>query len=659
MRGSKTGVGALSLVALLALGACGGGGGGGTAFPIVPPGTAPTAPPAGPDTPAPPATPPATTLRIGILPDTQGSDSGVALQPMKAILDLYEKSGVNVVLAVGDLVENGTASEYKLWRDMAEKYRSKMTILPIMGNHEPKGIDQDWYDTVESFIPADAEHMPGSRNKNYVVVRDNVLLINISYGWLERSYEFVEAMVARHGPKVDHIILQTHNSFAGNRYGLVRENIVDGSISIVNDVKFRDVYDKYRQLFAAHDVIYVSGHEHHYSRSVVRDDNDLAFTQIVSGNAAYKGYESRFGEHERIQSMLMLKVRNEATGSIDANASIFEITGPAMDYRSYFVTHSVFSNTDAPQQLAAPEWQMMDRFVRTKDRCEKVVYPSSVPAHVQRNSVYDPSYRTSTCVSAGGSRARLLDGRNDTFNRHDTRTRSMSATPGYSFAASNREMESMMYRYMFVRDASFSPNLNNSQRARVVNEGTPDEEVEVRGTTIDLKKLVALNWKPAAADTLSDQLVVSGIAGQDGTYIDAYGRTKGIQADTGLAGSLGDGTGGGQAPVVLPAHAKGGWTLSDDKAGDSYVLEFSVPEGRSAADTMLARYDNASGKWVPLAAPACVSRAAYRSAYLGAAPGDVAASCAAGTIVGYDAQASAYWARLNQDGRFALIALAQ
>jgi hypothetical protein len=37
----------------------------------------------------------------------------------------------------------------------------------------------------------------------------------------------------------------------------------------------------------------------------------------------------------------------------------------------------------------------------------------------------------------------------------------------------------------------------------------------------------------------------------------------------------------------------------------------------------------------------------------------VAASCAAGTIVGYDAQASAYWARLNQDGRFALIALAQ
>ncbi|MGJ7544330.1 metallophosphoesterase family protein [Variovorax sp. LT1R16] len=651
----KKSVGALSLMALLTVAACGGGGGGGgVASPTLPPASAPSTPPT---TPAPPATPAATTLRIGILPDTQGSESGVALHPMKAILDLYEKSGVNVVLAVGDLVENGTASEYKLWREMAEKYRSKMTILPIMGNHDPKGIDQDWYDTVESFIPADAEHMPGSRNKNYVVVRDNVLLINISYGWMERAYDFVEAMVTKHGPKVDHIILQTHNSFAGNRYGLVRENIVDGSISIVNDVKFRDAYDKYRKLLAAHDVIYVSGHEHHYSRSVVRDDNDLAFTQIVSGNSAYKGYETRFGEHERIQSMLMLKVQNEATGSIDANASIFEITGPAIDYRSYYVTHSVFSNTDAPQQLATPEWKMMDRFVRTKDRCEKVVYPTSVPAHVQRNGLYDSSYRTSACTSAGGSRARLLDGRNDTFNRHDTRTRAMSATPGYSFASSNREMESMMYRYMFIRDESFSPNLNNSQRARVVNEGTPDEEVEVRGTTIDLKKLVSLNWKAAGVDTLSDQLLVSGIVGQDGTYIDAYGRPKDMQTATGLAGSLGDGTEGGKVPVRLPAHAKRGWALENDKTGDSYVLEFSLPKDRSVADTVLARYDASSGKWIALTTPTCVSKAAYQSAYLTTLPGDVDASCGASTVVvGYDAQASTYWARLNQDGRFAIIA---
>jgi hypothetical protein len=649
MDGLKKSLGLLALVAVAAMGGCGGGGSDTAVAPVAPPTAAPPE--------APPANSPAVaTLRIGILPDTQGSDSGVALHPMKAILDLYEKSGVDVVLAVGDLVENGTASEYKLWRDLAEKYRGKMTILPIMGNHDPKGIDQDWHDTVESFIPADAEHMPGSREKNYVVVRGNVLLINISYGWVERSYDFVEAMVAKHGPKADHIIFQTHNSFVGNRYGLVRENIVDGSNAISNDVKFRDVYDKYRKLFAEHDVIYVSGHEHHYSRSVIRDDSDLAFTQIISGNSAYKGYESRFGEHEKIQSMLMLKVQNEITGSIDANASIFTITGPTVDYRSYFVTHSVFSNADAPGPLAAPEWKMLDRFVRTKDRCDKVVYPSSVPADVQRNGVYDPSYRTSPCVSAGGSRARLLDGRNDIFNRHDTRTRTMSATPGYSFANSNREMESMMYRYMYIRDESFSRNLNNSQRARIVDEGTPDEEVEVRGTTIDLKKQVSLNWKPADADTLSDQLVISGIVGQDGTYIDAYGRAKDIEADAGLAGSFGDGTEQAKAPVVLGAHAKKGWSLAGDKMGDRYVLEFSLPKGRSVTDTMLARFDEGSGTWVALTTPACVSRATYRSAYLSAAPADVDAACGKSIIVGHDAQASAYWARLNQEGRFAIVA---
>ncbi len=653
MRGSRKVLGALSLMALLALAACGGGGGGGGG--VFFPGIAPVTPPAPAPAPAPPAPAPAPRLRIGLLPDTQGSDSGVALHPMKAILDLYEKSGVDVVLAVGDLVENGTAAEYRLWRDMAQKYKGKMTILPVMGNHDPKGIDQDWHDTVEAFIPADAEHMPGSRNKNYVLVRGNVLLINISYGWFERAYDFVEAMVNKHGPKVQHIVLQTHNSFAGNRYGLVRENIVDGSYAIVNDLKFRDSYDRYRKLLAEHDVIYVSGHEHHYSRSVVRDDSDLFFTQIISGNSAYKGYETRFGESERIQSTLMQKVQNDGTGSIDANASILDFKGPELDYRAYFVTHTVFRNEDAPQQLAAPDWKLLDRFVRAKDRCDKIVYPDSVPADIQRNGAYDPSYRTSACVSAGGSRARLLDGRNQTFNRYDTRTRSMSATPGYSFAGSNREMESMMYRYLYQRDESYSPNLNNSQRARLVNEGTPDEEVEVRATTIDLKKLVSLNWRPAGAGMLSDELIVSGIAGQEGTYIDAYGRARDITADTGLPGSFGNGSEQGKAPVVLPARATRGWALSADQAGDAYVLEFTLPKGRSAADTALARYDDTTGKWVPLAAPACVSKAAYQAAFLRTLPADVDASCGSTAVVGYDAQASAYWVRLNREGRFAIV----
>ncbi len=637
---------AVALAATITLTACGGGGGGGDATTIPGPATPPVT-----------LAPTAATLRIGVLPDTQGSASGVALHPMKAVLDLYEQSGVKLVLAVGDLVENGTPAEYALWREMAERYKDKMTILPVMGNHEPKGTDQDWHDTVESFIPADAEHMPGARNKNYALLRGNVLLINISYGWFERSYDFVEAMILQHGSKVDHILLQTHNSFVGNRYGLVRENIVDGSISIVNDVKFREVYDKYRTLLARHDVIYLSGHEHHYSRSVIRDDNDLPFTQIISGNAAYKGYETRFSEHERIQNLVMLKVQQETTGSVDVNASVFEVTGPRIDYRSYFVTHSVMSNSDALQQLATPDWKLLDRFVRTRDHCSKVVYPSSMPLEVQRNGAYDLSYRTSTCLSKGGSRARLLDGTNHTFNRHDTRTRTMSATPGYSFANSNLEMESMMYRYMFIRDQSYSPNLNNSQRARVINAGTPSEEVEVRETTIDLKKQVILSWQAAGSGTLSDELFVSGISGQDGTYIDAYGRPKNLRTDMGLPGSYGNGTEQVKLPVAaLPAHATQGWALREDTVGDTYVVELVAPAGRSTTNSALARYDTTTKAWVPLVTTACVSRQAYATAYLTALPADVDAACGNTTVVGFNAAQASFWARLNRDDRLAVIA---
>jgi hypothetical protein len=639
---------AIALAAALMLAACGGGGGG-TPDAGTDPGTTPP-------TTTPPTAVTPTTLKIGVLPDTQGSASGVAQHPMKAVLDFHVQQGVKIVLAVGDLVENGTPEEYALWREVADQYKDKLTILPVMGNHEPKGTDQDWHDAVESFIPADAEHMPGARNKNYALVRDNVLLINISYGWFERSYGFVEAMVNKHAAKVDHIILQTHNSFAGSRYGLVRENIIDGSISIVNDVLFRDAYDKYRNLLAAHDVIYVSGHEHHYSRSLIRDNTERPFMQIISGNAAYKGYETRFSEHERIQDYLMMKVQNESTGLVDVNASVFEVTGPKIDYRSYFISHSVFANTDPLQELENPSWTLMDRFVRTNDRCAKTVYPSSVPSDVQRFGVYDPSYRTSTCVSAGGSRARLLDGVNHTFNRHDSRTRTMGATPGYSFASSNLEMESMMYRYIFQRHQSYSPNLNNSQRARIVNVGAPDEEVEVRGTTIDLKKQVLLNWQAKGNATLSDELIISGINGQDGTYIDPYGAVLDITTVTGLPGSYGNGTELGKAPVVLPAHATKGWALADDKVGDSYVVEFVAPAGRNASNSVIARYDTTTKAWVPLTSAACVSAQAYQTGYLTALPADVDAACGSSAVVGFNAATNAFWARLNRDDRVAIVA---
>jgi len=594
-------------------------------------------------------------LRVGVLPDTQGSDSGVAEHPMRAALDKFVQEGVDIVLMAGDLTENGQASEYALWRKIAADYTGRLLLLPIMGNHDNKGIDQDYFDTVSDLIPADAQHMEGSKYKNYALVRENVLFINISYDWLPFAYDFVESQIREHRPEVDHIILMTHNSFVGNRYGMLREKILEGYLSEPSDVAFTEAYDKFRTLFAENDVIYIAGHEHMYARSQIRDATQRQFTQIVAGSAAYKGYENRYGEHEQVQNVVMLKVAGGESGAIDTNVSIFTIQGGSIDYRAYYVPHTVYDNSDGPKELADPAWRLFDRYTRTNLHCDKIVYAGSVPAGIQSYNIYDPSYRTSACRSPGGQSARILDGRNEVFNRYDTRTRGMAVEPGITFASTNRELESLMYRYMFIRDESWRPNLNNSQRARVVNEGTPDEEVEVRATTIDLSKLVSLSWQPADGRTLSDVLSVSGISGQTGTYIDPYGRPKDITADTGLPGSYGDGSERGKEPVALPAQATRDWELPAGDTGHSYVLEFSVPDTASAENSVLARWDGAG--WVPVANAECTSREPYQPGYLkDALPADIAGACADGPLVGFDAQRGAFWSRLHEDGRFAIVA---
>ncbi|CAG9168386.1 metallophosphoesterase [Cupriavidus respiraculi] len=641
-------IGAIAVM-LLALGGCGSD----SDDPAAPlPGVSDPTP-----TPAPAPLPPASdkTLRIGVLPDTQGSASGVAEHPMRAALDKLAQEGATIVLMAGDLTENGTAAEYAQWRAIASRYTDRMVLLPIMGNHDNKGIDQDYFDTVSELIPADAKHMPGSKFKNYALVRENVLFINISYDWLPFAYEFVEKQIREHRGQVEHIILMTHNSLVGNRYGMLREKILEGYLSEPSDAAFRDVYDKFRALFAENDVIYIAGHEHMYSRSQIRDATQRPFTQIVAGSAAYKGYENRYGENEQVQNTLMVKVAGDVSGSIDTNVSLFTVQGAAIDYQAFYAPHTVYANTDGPKELAAPAWRLFDRFTRTATRCDKIVYPASLPAGIQSNNVYDASYRTSACASPAGQKARILDGRNDVFNRYDTRTRTMAVEPGVTYASTNRELESLMYRYMFVRDESWRRNLNNSQRARVINEGTASEAVEIRETTIDLSKLVSLSWKAKTGETLSDVLVISGINGQTGMYTDPYGRLKDITAETGLAGSYGDGSELGKAPVTLPAGTTRDWELKPGQTGHAYVLEFTLPSDAAGERVALARWDGKA--WRALTDAGCISKQPYHPDYLSKSlPADVGGACASVTLVGLDAARRVFWARLHEDGQFAVIA---
>lgn len=604
----------------------------------------------------PPAPQPASTLRIGLLPDTQGGGNNVSMHPMRALLDFYAEQDVDLVLAVGDLSENATIGEYQQWRSVTDDFTDRMTILPVQGNHDIKGADQDWYEYTADLIPADAVHMPGQHGKTYALVRDNVLIIAVSYGQMPFAYEFVRDTVQQHAGSVDHILLMTHNSWVGTRYGLVREKGVDAYDISASDQRFLEVRSDYNRLFAEHDVIYIAGHEHQYSRSVLNPDYNGPFIELISGNASYKGYDNRFGESEQIQNMVMYKSNDSgATGSLDVNAAVFEITGDLMAYRAWFDTHTITANEDGMKELASPDWKLMDRFTRTAHRCDKVVFPSSIPPGNQLNMTHDKRYRTQHCESPNGDSARLLAGENNIFNRHDTRTRTNSITPGVSTAKSNMELLARYYRFLNIVHESYSPNLNNSQRVRLINVGTEDEEVEIRETTIDLKKLVSLSWTGKTADTLSDVLIVSGIQGQDGTYISARGVPKDITTDTGLTGSRGDGSENGKPPVTLPAgKVNSNWVLEDDERTDDYALEFVLPENLDPASVTLGRYDAASESWVPVADDTCVSALPWDDSFLSTPPADVDPGCASSLSVVTTGTAH-LWAKLDTEGRFALI----
>src|SRR5690625_6755704 len=48
------------------------------------------------------------------------------------------------------------------------------------------------------------------------------------------------------------------------------------------------------------------------------------YTQIITGNASYKGYEFRYGERELVQDIIQQKINTMENGSaaLDVNASI-------------------------------------------------------------------------------------------------------------------------------------------------------------------------------------------------------------------------------------------------------------------------------------------------------------------------------------------------
>lgn len=82
----------------------------------------------------PPATPesiPVSTLKVAVLPDTQGGGQNTSIHPMRTLLNKYREQDVDVLLVVGDLSEEGTPAEYEQWLSVADDFRDDFVFLPL------------------------------------------------------------------------------------------------------------------------------------------------------------------------------------------------------------------------------------------------------------------------------------------------------------------------------------------------------------------------------------------------------------------------------------------------------------------------------------------------------------------------------------------------
>ena len=105
-------------------------------------------------------------LLVGVIPDSGGGGQKSSIMPLRALMEFCREQDVDLLLLVGDWLEEAKAAEYAEGRTVVDDYRDNFVMLPLQGNHAIKGTDEDWYDKVSDRIPADAIQMTGQRDKN-------------------------------------------------------------------------------------------------------------------------------------------------------------------------------------------------------------------------------------------------------------------------------------------------------------------------------------------------------------------------------------------------------------------------------------------------------------------------------------------------------------
>ncbi|MGR5117180.1 metallophosphoesterase family protein [Vibrio astriarenae] len=523
-------------------------------------------------------------LRIGLVPDTQGSGDNNSWLLQDGLMKHYVDEGVDLVLAVGDLTNSNTQYEYDHWLRVMDKYseRQDMTILPVRGNHEKTwyaddGGTQIFIDNLEHMM-TDAEHMPGYENLTYAYTQDNVLVIMVDVyihdnpaeydsgksAWVT-TYPWLKEMVEKYRDDVDHIIVGTHEPMFGRqRNGRWIE--VDAFGSSDGDTRTQygsSLRKEIIKFFADNNVIYVSGHDHQYSRSaiLIDEDRDVStskvkhapvqyFDHIISGNASFKEYGTRYyagaynfndSAHERMVSRHTMQ-QTPVTG---LNSSILTFKGNEIDYVARVAAHDY---TQADQDIFEADgnfddaydydipWREIDRFTKVKGAYTRILDAENSNSK-SMDSIIIRSEQDDEYV---GTSAILIKYYNYLFNTY--------STAGYSAGSE------------YYRNAeAATKNLDVMVNFSYLSDGDN-------------------------ADTVTDVLMVSGTQQQDGAHLDSGGNLVPRE------------DGDFSADRIDYGHEIDGFI--EDVPGDIFALGFIVPDDIDIRTVEPARYDEATGNWV-------------------------------------------------------------
>ncbi|MDR9829343.1 metallophosphoesterase [Vibrio sp. FNV 38] len=662
----------------------------------------------------PPENDDSTPFKIGVITDTQGSTDGLAYEQLRAIFQYYQENDIKYVISVGDMTDGHRDEEYETYIEAIKDFPD-IQVLPLAGNHDVGFVDNYvWKRFAQQLLPEGgrtATHMPTREYQTYTYTIDNVLMIVVSDGDLPIAYDFVKEQIENRDESIDHVIFSTHSPFAGpyrggHAYGdVIARWSGDESLMIEKD------FENWKALFTNHNVIYISGHDHQYSRSVIWsnratpesnlvDPSSRFFHHVVVGNASDKSYYFRVGEMEAMQDMVMFRTKtataslpsdkrdwtidelareSEDPGEVQMNASWFIVEGDTISYEAFYDDYSSLSEIEQ-----GGDWKLFDRFTVGANRCEKVIAPNSVPRQAVKDNMYDDTYRTIWCYSDEGTKARIIDGTNYLFNRVD---QALNGVDWLSFGLNENDVglvdrlfkygkQGGEYRYDTEgSDSDFHARVDKEfghghfkPVEHLPNDTTHDGEIYWHPHTVDMKKLLQLSWNKREKETLSEVLIVSGIQGQTGVYSNPFGIMLDITKDEGRRGTAVDESitdrdvqNSIRKPALTYAH------LIDDKSPNRMLeardmeLDSDLRFGSVRADDYVIEFTLPEGLneadviiahdngdgWQPLISDV---ECIILEPYSNALSSD----CDSDAHVGF--YNGSFWAKVDFEGRFAIIA---